>query len=146
MKILILTFFALIFYTDYGFSEYVGTDTCKPCHIMQYENFKKYSRMSRSYEAVEKMKNKLNSEELKVCFHCHTTGYGKKGGFISIEKTPHLKDTGCEVCHGPGKKHVETKNPQYIHRKLTVEICESCHTEERIKAFRFKPLLYGGAH
>jgi hypothetical protein len=138
--LIILSFPALTF------SDYVGTEACKTCHQKQYENFTKYSRMSRSFVAVEKMKNKITQEELKGCYHCHTTGYGKKGGFISVEKTPHLKDTGCEVCHGPGKKHVETKNPLHIRRKFTLQICEPCHTEERIRAFRFKPLLYGGAH
>lgn len=145
MKSLVIAIFIFL-YPCLVFSEYVGTETCKKCHIKQYENFIKYSRMSRSFEAVEKMKNKLTKEELNQCFQCHTTGYGKKGGFVSAEKTPHLKNTGCEVCHGPGKKHAETKNPKFIQRKLTLQICESCHTEERIKAFRFKPLLYGGAH
>ncbi len=128
------------------FSEYIGTEACKSCHFKQYESFITHSRMSRSLEAVEKMKNKITPEELKTCYQCHTTGYGKKGGFVSVQQTPHLKNTGCEVCHGPGKKHVETKNPSYIKRKVTLKTCESCHTEERIRAFRFKPLLYGGAH
>ncbi|MGB9710785.1 MAG: multiheme c-type cytochrome [Thermodesulfovibrio sp.] len=145
MKNLIIAIFVLLC-PSIVFSEYVGTEMCKKCHIKQYENFIKYSRMSRSFDAVEKMKNKLTEEELKGCFQCHTTGYGKKGGFVSVEKTPHLKNTGCEVCHGPGKKHAETKNPMFIKRKLNVQICESCHTEERVRAFRFKPLLYGGAH
>ncbi|ACI20350.1 MULTISPECIES: cytochrome c family protein [Thermodesulfovibrio] len=136
----------ILFYPFVVFSEYVGTETCKKCHPKQYENFIKYSRMSRSFEAVEKMKNKITPEELKSCYYCHTTGYGKAGGFVSIEKTPYLKNTGCEVCHGPGKKHVETIDKKYIKRKFTLQVCEPCHTEERIKAFRFKPLLYGGAH
>lgn len=143
---LFLILILLLFSPILAFSDYVGIEKCMPCHRQQYENFIKYSRMSRSFVAIEKMKNKITQEELKGCYQCHTTGYGKKGGFISVEKTPHLKDTGCEVCHGPGKKHVETKNPIYIRRKFTLQICEPCHTEERIKAFRFKPLLYGGAH
>ncbi len=145
MKFLI-TFLILFLSPNITLSEYVGTERCKNCHIIQYENFIKYSRMSRSFEAVEKMKNKITQEELKTCYQCHTTAYRQKGGFISVDKTPHLKNTGCEVCHGPGKKHVETKNPKYIKRKFNIQICEPCHTEERIRAFRFKPLLYGGAH
>ncbi|WP_353684219.1 cytochrome c family protein [Thermodesulfovibrio sp. 3907-1M] len=145
MKNLIILILILSFPTNV-FSEYVGTEVCKKCHIKQYENFIKYSRMSRSFDALEKMKNKLTQEELKGCFQCHTTGYGKKGGFVSVEKTPYLKNTGCEVCHGPGKKHAETKDPKFIKKKLNLQICESCHTEERVRAFRFKPLLYGGAH
>ncbi len=145
MKFL-LTFLIFLLTPTITLSEYVGTERCKNCHTIQYENFIKYSRMSRSFEAVEKMKNKITQEELKTCYQCHTTAYGQKGGFISVEKTPHLKNTGCEVCHGPGKKHVETKNPKYIKRNFTIKICEPCHTEERVRAFRFKPLLYGGAH
>ncbi len=126
-----------------AFSDYVGTESCKFCHQKQYENFTKYSRMSHSFVAVEKMKNKITPEELKGCYECHTTGYGKKGGFVSVDKTPHLKHTGCEVCHGPGKRHVETKKREHIIGKLTTKTCEPCHTEERIKAFRFRPLLRG---
>uniref|UniRef100_A0A7C4AJW0 Cytochrome C n=1 Tax=Thermodesulfovibrio aggregans TaxID=86166 RepID=A0A7C4AJW0_9BACT len=145
MKVLIIFIFILIcpFITS---AEYIGSEACKRCHLKQYENFIQYSRMSRSWEAIEKMGDKISQDELKGCYQCHTTGYGKKEGFVSLKKTPHLKNAGCEVCHGPGKKHAETKNPEYIRRKFSLQICEPCHTEERIKAFRFKPLLYGGAH
>lgn len=145
MKALFI-FILILIYPLTVFSEYAGTEACRRCHRKQYENFIKYSRMSRSWEAIEKMRNKITQDELKKCYYCHTTGYGKTGGFVSAEKTPHLKNTGCEVCHGPGKKHTETKKTDYIKRKFTLQICEPCHTEERIKAFRFKPLLYGGAH
>ncbi|GAB6183560.1 cytochrome c family protein [Thermodesulfovibrio hydrogeniphilus] len=141
-----LALLSILFFPVAVFSEYIGTEACKSCHLKQYESFITHSRMSRSYEAVEKMKNKITPEELKTCYQCHATGYGKKGGFVSVEQTPHLKNTGCEVCHGPGKKHIKTKNPADIKRKVTLETCESCHTEERIRTFRFKPLLYGGAH
>ncbi|MCX8034049.1 MAG: cytochrome c family protein [Thermodesulfovibrio sp.] len=138
-----LTVLLVLFFPLAAFSDYVGIEACKPCHQKQYENFIKFSRMSNSFIGVEKMKNKITPEELKGCYECHTTGYGKKGGFVSVDKTPHLKNTGCEVCHGPGKKHVETKKPQYIKGKLTPKICEPCHTEERIRTFRFRPLLRG---
>jgi hypothetical protein len=25
-------------------------------------------------------------------------------------------------------------------------VCQRCHTSERVKAFRFRPLIHGGAH
>ncbi|MEC4675594.1 MAG: multiheme c-type cytochrome, partial [Nitrospirota bacterium] len=83
---------------------------------------------------------------IKRCFSCHTTGYGRPGGFISAEETPQMKNAGCEVCHGPGELHVKTKKPGDIKRKMTLEDCEKCHTSERVRAFRFKPLIHGGAH
>lgn len=125
---------------------YVGSEACMECHNNEYQSFKIYAKKATSYRSIERLKDKLTEEELKSCYFCHTTGYGKPGGFISVEKTPHLKNAGCEVCHGPGELHIKTRNPDYIKRQLTIKDCEVCHTEERVKAFRYKPLIHGGAH
>ena len=125
---------------------YVGSDTCKTCHEKEYTSFMKYAKKSKSYESIERVKKGLTEEEIKGCYFCHTTGYGKPSGFISIEKTPHLKNAGCEVCHGPGGLHISTRDPSDIKRRMTMEDCEVCHTSERVKAFRYKPLIHGGAH
>lgn len=126
--------------------KYVGSDVCKVCHREEFDSFMKYARKSKSFDSIERVKKGLTEEEIKGCYYCHTTGYGKPGGFISPEETPYLKNAGCEVCHGPGEFHVKTKDPSYIKRHLTTEDCEVCHTEERVKAFRYKPLIHGGAH
>ncbi len=125
---------------------YVGSDTCKRCHEKEYESFTKYAKKSRSFESIERLRKGLTEEEIKGCYACHTTGHGKPGGFVSVEKTPHLKNAGCEVCHGPGSVHVRTMNPKYIKRKMTMKDCEECHISERVRAFRYKPLIHGGAH
>jgi hypothetical protein len=41
----------------------------------------------------------------RACVSCHTTGYGKPTGFVSVEKTEKLKHVGCESCHGAGSQH-----------------------------------------
>lgn len=69
-----------------------------------------------------------------------------RGGFVSEEKTPELKNPGCEVCHGPGSLHAKTQDPKDIKRKMEIKDCERCHNSERVKAFKFKPLIHGGAH
>jgi len=125
---------------------YVGALACKPCHEEEYKSFTTYARKSNSFRSIERMRNGLTEEEVRGCYYCHTTGYGKPGGFVSPEKTPQLKNAGCEVCHGPGEFHVKTGDSRYIKRRLTKEDCEVCHTEERVKAFRYKPLIHGGAH
>ena len=125
---------------------YVGSDACKTCHEKEFNSFMKYAKKSKSYESIERVKKGLTQEEIKGCYFCHTTGYGKPSGFISIEKTPHLKNAGCEVCHGPGGLHIKTRDPSDIKRRMTMEDCEVCHTSERVKAFRYKPLIHGGAH
>ncbi|MEW6215039.1 MAG: cytochrome c family protein [Nitrospirota bacterium] len=126
--------------------KYVGSLVCKGCHEKEYNSFITYAKKSRSFESIERVKKGLTEEEIKGCYHCHTTGYGKLGGFISPEKTPYLKNAGCEVCHGPGEFHVKTKNTQDIKRRMTMKDCEVCHTSERVRAFRYKPMIHGGAH
>ena len=125
---------------------YVGSETCRDCHQEEYDRFMAYSKKAGSFASIKKMEKKLTPEEFQRCFECHTTGYGKGGGFVSESLTPALKDTGCESCHGPGSLHVDTEDPEDIKGDLTMEDCTVCHDEERVKAFDFKPLLFGGAH
>jgi hypothetical protein len=125
---------------------YVGSDSCLPCHQAEYENYCKYARKSHSHQSVQKMEKGLTAVELKGCYACHTTGYGNPGGFVSVEQTPELKNAGCEVCHGPGGRHAETEDPDDIIRKITIDVCHKCHTEERVKAFRYTPIVHGGGH
>ena len=86
-------------------------------------------------------------EELTGCYVCHTTGYGRPGGFTSFADTPELADAGCEVCHGPGSAHVDSGgDPAKIQAKMEMAGCEACHNAERVRAFNFKPMLFAGAH
>jgi len=132
--------------TDPKSKTYVGSDACVECNEAEYENFKTFAKKAHSYESIKAMKKGLTETEFRKCFECHTTGYKKPGGFVSEEKTPHLKDAGCEVCHGPGSLHAETGEPEDIKGDLTAKDCEVCHSAERVAAFDYKPLVYGGAH
>lgn len=125
---------------------YVGSDACKSCHENEYKNFMTYAKKATSFRSIERVRKGLTEEEIKGCYTCHTTGYGKPGGFISPEKTPNLKNAGCEVCHGPGEFHISAGGPQHIKRKMKIEDCQVCHTSERVRAFRYKPMIHGGAH
>lgn len=129
-----------------GVPIFVGSSACKECHSDEYESFVTYAKKSRSFESIEKLRHSLLPEEIERCYSCHTTGYGQQGGFVSLEQTPHLKNAGCEVCHGPGSVHVATRSPADIKRGLTTQDCVQCHTSERVKAFRYKPMVHGGAH
>jgi hypothetical protein len=66
------------------------------------------------------------------CLKCHTTGYGKPGGFVSEAETPNLKGKQCEACHGPGSIHVD--NPEDAVARTTMKkyvtdnnVCIQCH-------------------
>ncbi len=125
---------------------YVGSDACQDCHETEYKSFKAYAKKAYSYKSIREMKKGLTETEFCKCFECHTTGYGKPGGFRSEHETPHLMNAGCEVCHGPGSLHVETGEPKDIRGCLTAKDCDACHSSERVKAFDYKPLIHGGAH
>ena len=127
---------------------YVGAEVCAECHEDEFASYSANAKKAHSYQSVALMKqrNRLTDSEYKECLHCHSTGYGHPGGFISVEATPHLKNAGCEVCHGPGSKHADSMDPEDIKGSLTVDDCTTCHNAERVNSFRFRPLIYGGGH
>lgn len=125
---------------------YIGSQACNECHEEQFKSFKAYAKKAKSYNSVKKMLHSVTADELKKCYECHTTGYGRPGGFVSEAKTPHLAEVGCESCHGPGSLHAQSQARKDIRAKLSAKDCESCHNSERVSAFNFKPLIYGGAH
>jgi hypothetical protein len=125
---------------------YVGSESCRECHEDEYRSYQRYAKKASSYDSIEQMRPQLTAAEFRGCFECHTTGYGQPGGFRSEEDTPHLRNTGCESCHGPGGLHVRTAEARHIRGKLTTAVCARCHSEERVEAFRFRPLVYGGGH
>jgi hypothetical protein len=125
---------------------YVGSMACKECHPQEYENFMTYAKKSTSFQSIERQMRHLTPDEIKQCYPCHTTGYGYPGGFVSLEETPHLKNAGCEVCHGPGAQHSQSEDPADIIVEMSKKDCEVCHISERVKAFKYKPLIHGGAH
>lgn len=103
---------------------FVGTKGCKKCHIKQYKSWAE-TKMAKAYDILKpgeraeaKKKADLDPEKDYTqdaeCLPCHTTGYGKPGGFVSLEKTPELVGVSCEMCHGAGSEYIKE---QYMHLK-----------------------------
>ena len=107
---------------------YVGMEQCKDCHP---EDVKTYSewKYSRNFRILE-MRGKEHDPN---CVPCHTTGYGKPGGFVSVEKTPHMKNIQCEACHGPASLHVKAPTVEEHQRTLNIpkNVCTTCHRQHR---------------
>jgi len=47
--------------------------------------------------------------------------------FAAWKQSLHNPFAGCEVCHGPGSKHILTQSPQFIVINKTSELCGQCH-------------------
>jgi mono/diheme cytochrome c family protein len=133
-------------------AQYVGVKRCKACHMKQYKSWKE-TNMAQSFNNLkqgvmpeEKKKAGLDPDRDythdKDCLRCHTTGYGKAGGFISIEETPKLIDVQCEACHGPGSgysaimkknknfKLAEVKAAGLLLPNETTNNCMECHGDD----------------
>jgi len=103
--------------------EYAGSESCKACHEYAYEKWSTKAH-ARAYATLEKEGTQYDPE----CIVCHVVGYTYQSGFVSEDKTGHLKNVGCENCHGPGSKH-----NQYPLLEKTTEPkskCTDCHTPE----------------
>jgi len=77
-----------------------GTVTATTTMATSFENLKP------GVKAAEKKKAGLDGDKDYTadadCLRCHTTGYGKPGGFTSIAETPDMANVQCEECHGAG--------------------------------------------
>ena len=121
-------------------AEYVGNKKCKMCHSKQYKSWKTTTHANNYAQLVE-----MGKAEDAECLKCHTTGYGKPGGFEpgkeNLAKDPILRGTGCEACHGPGSGYWKMKVMKDLYAGtiepesvglwvITEETCTGCHTEE----------------
>ena len=60
------------------------------------------------------------------CVGCHVTGYERAGG-TTVTHVDKLRDVQCEVCHGPGSKHVRRpSDPSAIITSTRLPLAETC--------------------
>jgi hypothetical protein len=99
----------------YAESTYVGSEKCKKCHEYAYKVWKE-SPHSQAYLTLEKpdLRPRLQQYDPE-CVRCHVTGLDHFTGFRDEVSTPHLKDNGCENCHGPASMHIKNKNDTRLH-------------------------------
>jgi len=96
-------------------SGYVGVKTCTKCHDVQGESWagtahaKAFDSLKAGTKTEEKQKAKLDPAKDytgdKDCLGCHTTGFGKTGGYAAGTEPGGAKALGaigCESCHGAG--------------------------------------------
>ena len=112
--------------------EYVGSQSCKSCHVDSHiYAYEKWStkRHANAYATLVRDGTQYDPE----CIVCHVVGYEYESGYISEEETPHLKDVGCENCHGPGSKHIKSLGREKTTHPMSD--CTDCHTPEHSGGF-----------
>ena len=167
-SLVVATMFMPLFLQDGTAQEdaatYVGSDACKKCHFKEHRYWKKTTK----FDALDTLKPTAedNADLIakktaagldpakdystdKTCLPCHSTGYGKTGGFpedATGDLAESMSQIGCEACHGAGSKYVEHKTKELEANKdakftfeamaplglvqPTAEVCATCHNDK----------------
>ncbi len=138
---------------------YVGNKACGKCHFKQRKSYRR-GEVAKAFTALKpgEMVAKKKAAGLDAqcdyttdpkCLACHTTGYGKPGGYPVVttggriearDRARAVTNAGvtCEACHGPGSLYsaVMKRNKKYrvseiakagANAPLTSAVCVSCH-------------------
>jgi hypothetical protein len=109
---------------------YVGVEACSSCHPQPREVWNNTSH-SRAYAALATQFKEFNLE----CVSCHVTGYEQPGG-STVTHVDKLKDVQCEICHGPGSKHVaDPTDHSLLRRRPETSVCTGCHHPPHVEGF-----------
>jgi peroxiredoxin len=124
---------------------YVGSAACRSCHAAEFETWSRSAHAG----AVERL-TAVHKERNPDCLRCHTTGFGRPGGFPEKGLPSEHADraeVGCESCHGPGGDHV-AKDAAKIGTIVSLgdkcdscvilQICGSCHDDANDAGFEFE--------
>lgn len=144
----------LLFFSSLVSAEpsYVGVDGCRSCHKGHHASWQ-MSVHAKAFDLLKPGKRKGAKKRAQLdpdkdystnekCLSCHTTGYGKEGGFKDIQSTPKMAGVSCEGCHGAGSEYrkLHDENPRFkkeenkargaIYAADDPAICKSCHESE----------------
>ena len=113
-------------------SKYIGSKKCQSCHEEIFTAWSKTPHAS-SYDTLKERDQNNN----QTCVYCHVTGLTEGSAYLADSLPSHLKEVGCEVCHGPGERHADNPNIKLSAQPLRPTLCLQCHTPERDDHFNF---------
>jgi hypothetical protein len=123
----------------------VGSDACESCHSSEFATWQKGAHAHAGSTLLAAEGGFAND-----CVKCHSTGYGRPGGFPeggALDRNLDLGRVGCESCHGPGGDHIgadATKIGSILSLGdkcdscVILQICGSCHDEANDPGFEFE--------
>lgn len=112
---------------------YSGTDECAVCHESQYRQWRGTGH-GRAYKTL------LDAQRhfVPTCLKCHVVGLGRDSGYEFGSGETNLSSVGCEVCHGPGDRHVASGEAGDIRRVPELRLCRECHIPGHDDDFNFE--------
>ncbi len=128
-------------------ADYVGSAACQSCHAAEYETWSSHEH-GRALETLVAKGEAGNAD----CLACHTTAFGKEGGFAAggtAADHPGFDAVGCETCHGPGSDHVADGAKRLgtivslgdkCDSCVILKICGSCHDDANDPGFEYEVL------
>ncbi len=104
---------------------YAGAGACAGCHGDKFAEWSgtRHSVAISSLAAIGMDKN-------PACVVCHSVGFGQPNGYDLTPNTAHLKNVGCETCHGPAATH-KYSDHNLIRPAVSLDpkICGGCHQD-----------------
>ena len=115
---------------------YSTGSACLNCHS---RSLSKWS-LTPHAQALQSLRERGESRNPE-CLPCHTTGFGKPGGFADVTDGA-LRTWGnvqCEACHGPMGGH--PRDDTVVSPEVTEATCLGCHDEANSPDFDFPSYL-----
>lgn len=115
---------------------YAGVGTCGSCHSDRLVQWV-YDPHANALESLASRKSAKNPE----CIACHTTGFGRPGGFSGVEvrDTEPFKGVQCEACHGPQRGHSSKADITRV--EVNERTCRTCHDPANSPQFDYTKYL-----
>ncbi len=128
-------------------ARHVGSDACRHCHESEYATW-----ATSPHAAAVTTLSQASESGNADCLACHTTAYGRPGGFPrdgAVAENTDLARVGCESCHGPGGEHVKEDASKLgtivslgdkCDSCVILQICGKCHDDANDPGFEFEVL------
>jgi hypothetical protein len=132
--------------TTTGVGGYVGSERCRACHADETRDWQR-TRHASAFETLTLQ----HRDNVAKCVVCHVVGMGLPTGYRMDRLSGGVDLTGvqCEICHGPGGRHVDAPSEAgTIRRTVGRAFCEQCHDAEHSEPLsgRWEAALELGTH
>ena len=112
--------------------EFVGSERCAGCHTPQHVQWTS-TQHAKAYKTLLDAHRHYHPK----CIACHSVGFSHPTGYKIGMRENALANVGCEMCHGPGGKHVASGSFREIVRTPPERACLACHDSEHDDDFDY---------